>query len=224
MNLLLSERIDDTLLLTLNRPDKLNALNQALLQELEQALDDAESLRALVLTGVGEKAFCAGADIKAMRSMQSGEIEEFIRLGLRVAEKIEKAPFPTIAAVRGFALGGGLEMALACDFIYANQTAKLGLPEASLGLIPGFGGVRRLTDAVGKRRAKELMMTAKPLSAEEAKACGLVNRIEGDPVQAALATAKECAAFSPLALAKLKGVVEGAVDPIKAFVECHRYL
>ena len=166
--------------LTINREKALNALNRQVLLELREilrALWNDDKVRVLVLTGEGYRAFIAGADIKEMREMDHVDMHRFCSLGLEVAELLENAPFVTIAAVNGYALGGGLEMALACDFIYCTEDAKLGLPEVSLGLIPGFGGTQRLARAVGTRKAKEWIMTGKRLNAEEALECGLVNKI-----------------------------------------------
>jgi enoyl-CoA hydratase len=167
-------------LLKINRPQVLNALNLAVLKELKHFLEVValeNELKVLILTGEGEKAFIAGADIKEMATFTSEKMRTFCELGQNVANILETAPFVTIAAINGYALGGGLEMALACDFIYANKTALLGLPEVKLGLIPGFGGTQRLTNAIGSRAAKELMMTGKKISAEEGKALGLINKV-----------------------------------------------
>lgn len=167
-------------ILAIHRPESLNALNHKVLVEIfdfvhHRALK--EDLRALILTGAGEKAFIAGADIKAMQKMLPREMDQFCELGQKVTLALERAPFVTIAAVNGFAFGGGLEMALSCDFIYASTTAKMGLPEVSLGLIPGFGGTQRLSRAIGTRRAKELIMTGKTITAGEALEIGLVNKL-----------------------------------------------
>ena len=156
-------------LLQLYRPDALNALNNQVLEELSsffQKKSQEESLKVLIVTGSGTKAFCAGADVKEMQKMSHKEIMHLANLGHRVASSMEKAPFVTIAAINGFALGGGLEMALGCDFIYASKKAKLGLPELSLGLIPGFGGTQRLSRAIGTRLAKEMIFTGEIFSAE----------------------------------------------------------
>ncbi|KPK74554.1 MAG: hypothetical protein AMJ79_13780 [Phycisphaerae bacterium SM23_30] len=165
-------------ILKFNRPRALNALNGALLEELEEFLCtgiNAEPIRALVVTGEG-KAFIAGADIKEMQSFDREGIRRFCELGHRITHLLENLPMITIAAVNGFALGGGLEIALACDFIYASRDAKLGLPEVSLGVIPGFGGTQRLPRAVGARLAKELITTGRSLDAEEGLRVGLVNK------------------------------------------------
>lgn len=180
MTQLIIERHETFAIVKINRPEALNALNRKLLQELLGAVDDFihnNQLRAIILTGEGSKSFIAGADIKAMSMMTHLEMLEFCTLGQQVTLALENAPFLTLAAVNGYALGGGLEMALACDFIYASSNAKMGLPEITLGIIPGFGGTQRLSRAVGTRQAKEMILTGKLISAEEAKQLGIVNAI-----------------------------------------------
>lgn len=167
-------------ILKIHRPQVLNAINRATLEELLHFLQHKvhqEQCKALILTGAGEKSFIAGADIKEMMEMSHTEMLQFCELGQEVTLALEKAPFLTLAAVNGYALGGGLEMALACDFIYAAKNAKLGLPEVALGIIPGFGGTQRLARAVGTRLAKELIMSGRTFSAEEAKVWGIVNHL-----------------------------------------------
>lgn len=164
----------------LNRPKALNALNKALLKELKTALDNIdkdENIRVLVISGSGEKAFVAGADISELQAMDPGQAREFADLGQCVMDKIESLKIPVIASVKGFALGGGSELALSCDFIYAADNAVFGLPELTLGLIPGFGGTQRLSRLVGKNMAKELILTAKKIKAEKALELGIVNKI-----------------------------------------------
>jgi enoyl-CoA hydratase len=163
-----------------NRPDKANALNKKTLVELERALGEIEGnqdVRVAVLTGAGDKSFIAGADIDEMAEMSPKEAREFSSLGHRVLDKIGDVRIPFIAAVNGFALGGGLEVALACDFIYASDNAVLGLVETNLGLIPGFGGTGRLSRRVGKAMAAEMIFAAKKLKAEDALRVGLVNKV-----------------------------------------------
>lgn len=167
---------------TISRPEALNALNASVLDELEQILNKIHSsgydvIRAVIITGSGEKAFVAGADIKMINQLSKTEAFKFAARGQKIFRLIEKLKVPVIAAVNGFALGGGLELALSCDFIYAAENAKLGLPEVSLGLIPGFGGTVRLARAVGPARAKEMILSGTPLTAAEATACGLVNKV-----------------------------------------------
>lgn len=173
------EVIDKIALLKINRPQVMNALNREVLEELLSAfqkLESDENVRVIIITGEG-KAFVAGADIKAMVNMTPQEARSFSRLGHQVMSTIENLGKPTIAAVNGFALGGGMELALACDFIYAAEEAKFGQPEINLSIIPGFGGTQRLSRLVGKPQAKELIYTGQMISAQEAKALGIVNKI-----------------------------------------------
>lgn len=170
------ERNGDIGVLTVNRPTKLNALNIQVHRELKSILTDLqkENLKGLILTGEGEKAFIAGADIAEMQSMNPSEAQAFAELGQQVTTLMESLPYPSIAAVNGFALGGGFEMAMSCDFIFASSNAVFGLPEVKLGLIPGFGGTQRLSRIVGERRAKELMFSGRNVKIEEAKGLGIV--------------------------------------------------
>lgn len=166
--------------ITFNRPKALNALNADLLDELSQAVDiveNDESVCVLVLTGSGDKAFVAGADINELAGMSVLQAKVFAKKGQAVIDRIAALPIPVIAAVNGYALGGGTEMALACDFIYAADSASFGLPETNLGLIPGFGGTQRLARLVGPNQAKELIFTGKIVSANVAEKLGIVNRI-----------------------------------------------
>ncbi|KKL68762.1 hypothetical protein LCGC14_2121730 [marine sediment metagenome] len=179
MELISFEKRGQTGILKVNRPEALNALNRAVLEELQRFLSSgvsSENIRALIFTGEG-KAFIAGADIKEMQALDGAGIGEFCELGQGVTNSLASLEMVTIAAVNGFALGGGLEMALACDFIYASTGAKLGQPEVTLGIIPGFGGTQRLSRAVGVRLAKELITTGRFLGAEEALRIGLVNKV-----------------------------------------------
>ncbi|MBS2018531.1 MAG: enoyl-CoA hydratase/isomerase family protein [Deltaproteobacteria bacterium] len=176
----LSERDGAIALVTLNRPDKLNALSIDLLQALDAELAKLSAdgtVSCAILTGAGEKAFAAGADIAAMLEMSTEQARAFSELGHRVCSRIEKAPFPVIGAVNGFALGGGCEVALACDFLYASDKAKLGQPEVNLGVMPGFGGTQRLARRVGIGRARELCYTGDTIGADEALRIGLVNAV-----------------------------------------------
>lgn len=163
-----------------NRPKAMNALNNALFDELDIALDQVEAnpdVKVLILTGSGKKAFVAGADISELVKMNPLEGKYFSRKGQKVFSKLESLPIPVIAAVNGFALGGGLEAAMGCDFIYASEKALFGLPEINLGLIPGFGGTQRLARLIGPNRAKEMVFSGKILSAQEAFDIGIVNKI-----------------------------------------------
>ncbi|SPD75043.1 enoyl-CoA hydratase-isomerase [uncultured Desulfobacterium sp.] len=163
-----------------NRPKALNAVNTEVLRELGQAMDAIEadsSIKALILTGEGTKSFVAGADISQMVNLTPIQLRKFSRDGQEILFRLEALPIPVIACVNGFALGGGTEITMACDFIYASETAKFGQPEINLGVIPGFGGTQRLSRLVGKSMAKELCMTGVMISAQEAKAIGLVNKV-----------------------------------------------
>lgn len=171
-----------TWVLCINRPDSLNALNSTVLNEMGDALRQIgemhyQNARALVITGAGAKAFVAGADIKELSDLSEEQAMQFALRGQSVFHELSLLKIPVIAAVNGFALGGGCELALACDFIYAAENAKFGLPEVSLGLIPGFGGTVRMARAVGSRRAKELTYTGQMISAQEAFEFGLVNKV-----------------------------------------------
>ncbi len=163
-----------------NRPEALNALNSQVLSELAAALREINhnsSVRVIVLTGAGDKAFIAGADIVEMKDKTTGEATEFSQLGHDVAQLLEHSPQPTLAAVNGFALGGGAEMAIACDFIVASDNAVFGQPEVGLGVIPGFGATFRLARTIGFPKAKELMFSGRRIRADEAFALGLVNHV-----------------------------------------------
>jgi len=203
--------------ITLNRPDALNALNRSVLTQLEQALKDIDSqpkIRAVIITGAG-KAFVAGADVAEMKGMSPVEAERFSELGHRVMDHIESMSVPVIAAVNGFALGGGLELALACDFAYASHNATLGLVETSLGLIPGFGGVARLVRYVGISKASELIYCAKKLKAEDAQRLGLVNRVipeDKDLIDETLKVAESIAEKGPVAISVVKRLMMNTQD------------
>ncbi len=167
-------------ILTINRPKALNALNTETLQEIQLGLQEAKeqsNLKVLILTGGGEKAFVAGADIAQMKEMNSIEALNFSKMGHHTLKMIQDFHCPVIAAVNGFALGGGTEIALACDFIYASENAKFGLPEVTLGIFPGFGGTQRLPRLIGKGKAKELIFTGKMITAQEAFQIGIVNKV-----------------------------------------------
>jgi len=166
--------------ITFNRPKALNALNSALLKEFGQALDailSDEDVRVLVLTGAGEKAFVAGADINEIAACDPLSGKLFAKTGQDAINRLPLLPIPVIAAVNGYALGGGTEMALACDFIYASEKAVFGLPEITLGIIPGFGGTQRLARLVGLNMAKEMIFTGRMLPSAEAREIGLVNKV-----------------------------------------------
>jgi enoyl-CoA hydratase len=179
-NTLMYEESEGIGLITINRPKSLNALNAEVLHELVPLLESIcrnDDLDVLIFTGAGEKAFVAGADISELAEFTPLEAKDFAEKGHRVMSMIQELPIPVIAAVNGFALGGGLELALSCDFIYASQNAKFGQPEINLGIIPGFGGTQRLARIVGKNIAKEMIFTGKTISAEEGRSLGFVNRV-----------------------------------------------
>jgi enoyl-CoA hydratase len=166
--------------ITFNRPETLNALNSELLKEFSQALDEIsanEDIRVLILTGAGEKSFVAGADITELATFNALQAKRFSERGHFMMNKLQELPIPVIAAVNGFALGGGSEIALACDFIYASENAMFGQLEINLGIIPGFGGTQRLPRLIGKNMAKELIFTGKMIPAAEAHTIGMVNRV-----------------------------------------------
>jgi enoyl-CoA hydratase len=163
-----------------NRPKALNAINMDVVRDMQKALDEVEAdpaIRVLILTGAGDKAFVAGADISMMVNLNPLQLREFSVALHEVGFRMEELPMPVIACVNGFALGGGTEISMACDFIYASENAKFGQPEINLGIIPGAGGTQRLPRLVGKGMAKELCMTGSIISAQEAKEIGLVNKV-----------------------------------------------
>lgn len=198
---------EEILYLTINREQKLNALNKEVLAELALAIADAaknEAVRGVLLTGAGAKAFVAGADISEFQNYNLEEGKELARKGQTdVFDAIENCPKPVVAAINGFALGGGLELAMACHIRIASDNAKLGLPEVTLGLIPGYGGTQRLTQLVGKGRAIEMITTADMITAEKAYRIGLVNEVV--PQEELMAKAEEILAKikqrAPLAIA-----------------------
>lgn len=203
---------------TVNRPDALNALNAGVLTELKQVADELGDrprgeVRAVILTGAG-RAFVAGADIKAMLGMTPDQAEEFAELGHAAMNAIADIPCPVIGAINGFALGGGLELALACDLLYGSTKARMGLPEVGLGLIPGFGGTQRLGRLVGYHLARELVFTGRHIKADEAKQRGLLLDVfEPDELLAkVLETAKAIAGRGPLAVRAAKRAVEKGRD------------
>lgn len=214
---LLIENDNGVALLTINSPRTMNALNSEVIQELECAfyelnLDDA--VKAIVLTGAGDKAFVAGADIKEMSAMNSCQGHQFAIKGQRLMMLIKTMRKPVIAAVNGYALGGGLELALACDFIYASQKARFGFPEVTLGVIPGFGGTQNLSRLIGPGKAKELVYTGKMINAEKAAAWGIVNELFApeELLQKSCETAAAMAAVGTLAVGYAKDAMVNGVD------------
>ncbi len=205
--------------LTVNRPQSLNALNAQVLEELLSALKQIaeksfSEAKVLIITGAGEKAFVAGADIKAMTEMSEDQAFAFGQKGQSVFRQIEKLKIPVIAAVNGFALGGGLELALACDFIIASDKAQFGLPEVTLGLIPGFGGTVRLAKLLGPARAKEWIFTGKMVPAQEAMSLGLVNQVlpANELLPAVQKLALTISSRGPVAVAAAKESIQKCAD------------
>ena len=201
------DRRDAVAVLTIDRQDALKALNVETLTELRdrlRELSDDESTRVVVLTGAGDRAFVAGADIKYMAGLGADEAKEWGGLGHEAAGLLEQMPKPTIAAINGFALGGGCELALGCDLRYASSRARLGQPEIDLGIVPGWGGTQRLPRVCGLGLAKDLILTGRQVDAEEALRIGLVNAIADPVLDHALEVAQKLAAKSPGALAVAK--------------------
>ena len=210
------EHEDGIAVLTVDRQEKLNALDRQVVEELGQALLDleAEGPRAIVVTGAGERAFVAGADIRAMSIMEPLEAKRFSEIGHAAMALLDRSPVPTIAAVNGYALGGGCEVALACDIRIAAENATFGFPEVSLGILPGMGGTQRLPRLIGPALAKELIFTGRRISAEEASEMGLVNRVvtEGEALNAARELAVEISANGPLAVRHAKAAANRTLD------------
>jgi enoyl-CoA hydratase len=206
--------------ITINRPAKLNALNTELLSELREILTDLKndegfSVQGLIVTGEGDKAFIAGADIAEMSEMNPSDAYTLGQLGQNVTVLFETLQVPVIACVNGFALGGGCEMAMSCDFIYATENAVFGQPEVKLGLIPGFGGTQRLAKLVGRNNAKELIFSGRNVKADEAQRMGLVVRTfatKAEMLAEAMKTLKTCAANSPYAVSIAKKVMNEGID------------
>lgn len=220
--------------ITINRPEKLNALNKATIAELNKAfdaLDQSESVRVIVITGSGEKAFVAGADISEFAHFSVSEGAELAAQGQELLfDFVENLKTPVIAAINGFALGGGLELAMSSHFRIASDNAKMGLPEVSLGVIPGYGGTQRLPQLVGKGRAMEMIMTAGMISAEDAKNYGLVNHVvpQAELLDFCYGIAQKIMRNSPMAIGKaiksvnanFKDGTDGFKTEIKAFGQC----
>ncbi|MDR3630948.1 MAG: enoyl-CoA hydratase-related protein [Desulfocapsaceae bacterium] len=217
--------------ITISRPQALNALNSLTLEELSQAVDQIASnqeVRVLILTGSGEKAFVAGADISEMATFTPLQAKAFAGKGQAVISRLQGLAIPVIAAVNGYALGGGCELALACDFIYASEKATFGLPEISLGLIPGFGGTQRLPRLIGPHAAKEMILTGKYVAASEACRIGLVSQVFApqELMGGALATAKIMASRGKAALRAAKQAVNQGLNTDLAtglVIECDAF-
>lgn len=214
------ERKANAVLLSFTNTASLNALSSAVLAEMSEALaeidemaDKDPTVRCLILTGEG-KAFIAGADIKEMDKLSPVEARDFSVVGGNVMRRIENLKIPVIAAINGFALGGGLEVALSCDFAYASDKAKLGFPEATLGIIPGFCGNKRLVDRVGKAAAKELIYTGRMIGADEAFRLGIINKVcaADELLDTVLAVAKEMDKTSPNSVKEAKDMLNSCTD------------
>ncbi|BAT72367.1 enoyl-CoA hydratase/isomerase [Thermosulfidibacter takaii ABI70S6] len=225
MSFVLKEKKEYVLLLTLNRPEVMNALNLPTLLELQQALKEvwfAKEVRVIIVTGAGEKAFCAGADLKEREKMSELEVKNYIKTIRDTFTMFEDIPKPVICAINGYAFGGGLEMALACDLRIAAETAKMGLTETSLAIIPGAGGTQRLPRIVGKAKAKELIFTARRIDAQEAYRIGLVNEVVPKErlLDRAFKIANEIAQNGPLAVEAAKFAInKGSEVDIKTGLE-----
>ena len=215
MENILIEKQDNLAIVTINRPTKLNALNKATIEELHTTFNDLNNdstTKVIILTGSGEKAFVAGADISEFAHFSVSEGEQLAAKGQELLfDFVQNLPTPVIAAVNGFALGGGLELAMSCHFRIASANAKMGLPEVTLGVIPGYGGTQRLAQLIGKGRAMELIMTANMIDAETAKSYGLVNHVvpQEELLDLAKSIATKISNNSSVAIAK-------AIDAINA--------
>lgn len=213
MENILYEKINNIGIITISRPKALNALNTATLKELDETLNrvaEDKDIYVLIITGSGEKAFVAGADISEMKDMNVLEGRAFGILGNTVFRKLEKLEIPTIAAVNGFALGGGCELALSCDIRLASENAKFGQPEVTLGITPGFGGTQRLPRIIGASNAKELIFTGRIVKADEALELGLVNKVvpADNLMPAARELAEKIALNAPIAVRLCKTAVD----------------
>jgi len=212
-----------TRIVTISRPKVHNALNKRVLLDIEKAFHEIEqhkNIRCIVVTGAGEKSFVAGADINELKTLSPIEAEAFSALGHRVVDVIANLRMPVIAAVNGYALGGGLELALACDFIYAAENASFGLVETKLGLIPGFGGIARLSKRVGIAQAKEMIFSSAQINAKEALRIGLVNQVEaeGEVLESAKNLADKISERGPYAVSLAKKLLREAENASVATV------
>lgn len=208
-------RAEEFALITLNRPDALNALSSGLLHDLGRAIDEAGATdaRALIFIGAGTKAFCAGADIKELTGRTPAAHRAAMEFGQSIFAKLDLLRIPSVAIVNGYAFGGGLELALACTLRVGTRNAKMGLPEIKLGLIPGYGGTQRLPRVIGEARALEMIMTGRTVDAEEALRIGLINRVvEGEALAGGMAFAREFTCHSLAVLQCARSAVKRALD------------
>lgn len=212
----LQQRDDGILIMMLNRVESANALSTALLQELQIKLEEAaqSDARVVILTGAGQKAFCAGADLKERRGMDESQVRQAVARIRRVIQAVASLPMPVIAAVNGVAFGGGTELALACDLRVSAESAKFGLTETSLAIIPGAGGTQRLARLIGIAKAKELIFTARRIDAHTALQFGLVNQVTSDEslLGQAIALAQEIASNGPIAVRQAKYAMDVGVE------------
>jgi len=214
---IICEKNEGIATITLNRPDALNAWSTELAQEFLGAMEDArndESVKVVIITGAGEKAFSAGADIKAMKGMTALKARELSNMGYKICNAIETIEKPVIAAINGYALGGGMEVSMACDFRVASDKARMGQTEINIGLIPGWGGTQRLTRLVGKARAKELVYTGKIINADTAHQWGLVNMVVAatELMIAVRQFAQELAGKAPVAVKVAKALIDKGAE------------
>ena len=232
-NTLLTSLEDHIFTVTINRPDKLNALNKSVMEELNSVIDEVygnDEIRSVIITGAGEKAFVAGADISEFVGLSMAEGSALSKNGQQILRKLEDSPKPVVAAVNGFALGGGCELAMACHFRIASANARFGQPEVNLGIIPGYGGSQRLVQLIGKGRAIEMMITANMIDAATALQYGLVNYVV--PQEELLSKARSILSIAnakaPLAVAKCIEAANAVFDhsrngyevELRAFGEC----
>ncbi len=229
---LLTSLENNIFIITINRPDKMNALNKDVIAELDAVIDEVyknPEIKSAIITGAGTKAFVAGADISEFIGLHPEQASELAKRGQNLFDKIENCPKPIVAAVNGFALGGGCELALACHFIYASENAKFGQPEVNLGLIPGYGGTQRLTQLVGRNVTMELLMSGNMISAKEAMDYGMVNKLveQEELLTASEAILEIIQTKAPLAVSKIIECVnnfdhtqQGYDFEIRKFGEC----
>ncbi|MFQ6062843.1 MAG: enoyl-CoA hydratase-related protein [Methanosarcinales archaeon] len=211
------EKKDEIGIIKINIPSALNALNSKTLMELEKGLIELEmddKVKVLIITGEGEKAFCAGADLKELKEKNALQAKEYLQLGHRVLNRIENLKKPVIAAINGYALGGGCELALACDLRIASPRAKIGLPEINLGIFPGFGGTQRLPRLIGISKAKELIFTGNIIDSKTAESIGLINKVvfDSDLMEEAIALAKNISSKSTIAIKAVKSLINKSLD------------
>jgi enoyl-CoA hydratase len=234
MSAVLTSNTDNILVVTITRPEAMNALNQGVISQLCEVMEEIKenhAIRAVILTGQGDKAFVAGADIRELSTMDKQKAYELSKKGQKLFHDLENSPKPILAAVNGFALGGGCELAMACHMRFATTNAKFGQPEINLGIIPGYGGTQRLTQLVGRGKALEMLLSSDMVSAEEAKSIGLVNQVfttRDEMMNSALQMLKKISTKSPLAIAHIIRVVnagfefeeKGYEEEAQAFAAC----